>query len=67
MFNGVLCTTFFKENYDEIWLGSGCGSVGIMVAFNTRGPEFDSSHWQKFTLNICLFTCLLSTVLKRRK
>ena len=41
-------------------LGSGCGSVGRAVAFDTRGPRFESSHWQKFiyTLNICL----LSTV-----
>ena len=50
-----------------ILLGSGCGSVGRAVALNTRGPRFDSSHRQKFILNICLLTCLLSTVLKRRK
>ena len=37
-------------------LGSGCGSVGRAVASNTRGPRFESSHWQKFIfiLNICL-------------
>ena len=46
--------------------GSGCGSVGRVVAFDTRGPRFDSSHWQNL-MNICLLTCLLSTVLKRRK
>ena len=41
-------------------LGSGCGSVGRAVASNTRGPQFESSHPQKFIyiLNICL----LSTV-----
>ena len=41
-------------------LGSGCGSVGGEVASNTKGPRFESSHWQKFIylLNICL----LSTV-----
>ena len=40
--------------------GSGCGSVGGAVTFDTRGPQFESSHRQKFiyTLNICL----LSTV-----
>ena len=27
-------------------LGSGCGSVGRAVAFDTRGPRFESSHWQ---------------------
>ena len=33
-------------------LGSGCGSVGRAVASNSRGPQFESSHWQKFILNI---------------
>ena len=27
-------------------MGSGCGSVGIAVAFDTRGPQFESSKWQ---------------------
>ena len=26
--------------------GSGCGSVGRAVASNTRGMQFESSHWQ---------------------
>ena len=26
--------------------GSGCGSVGRAVASDTRGPKFESSHWQ---------------------
>ena len=42
--------------------GSDCGSVGGAVASNTRGPWFESSHWQNL-LNICL----LSTILKRQK
>ena len=37
------------------WL---CGSVGRAVASDTRGPRFESSHRQKFILNICF----LSTV-----
>ena len=64
--------------YDRLWLiasihglkkqtnlplGSGCGSVGIAVASNTRGPRFESSHRQTFIFNICL----LWTVLKSRK
>ena len=38
----------------SIWstLGSGCDSVGRVVASNSRGPRFESSHWQKFILNI---------------
>ena len=32
--------------------GSGCGSVGRVVAFDTRDPQFESSHQQNlFTLN----------------
>ena len=32
--------------------GSGCGSVGRAVPFSSRGPQFESSHRQKFILNI---------------
>ena len=32
--------------------GSGCGSVGRAVASKSRGPQFKSSHWQTFILNI---------------
>ena len=40
--------------------GSGCGSVGRAVASDTRGPRFESSHWQKFNYLLNIF--LLSTV-----
>ena len=43
-------------------MGSGCGSVGRAVASNSRGPQFEFRHRQKFILNM-----LLSVVLKRRK
>ena len=33
-------------------MGSGCGSVGRVVASNSRGQRFESSHQQKFILNI---------------
>ena len=33
--------------------GSGCGSVGIAVASDTRDPRFETSHWRNF---INLFT-----------
>ena len=32
--------------------GSGCGSVGRAVTLKDRGPQFESSHRQKFILNI---------------
>ena len=46
--------------------GSGCGSVGRVVASDTRGQWFESSHRQKFIyiLNI-LFT--VNCVLKKTK
>ena len=54
MFNSLIILKTEKD------MGSGCGSVGRAVASNTRGPQFESSHPQKFIyiLNICL----LSTV-----
>ena len=49
---------FYEEKFPR--KSSGCGSVGRAVTSDTRGPRFESSHWQKFIhiLNICL----LSTV-----
>ena len=35
-----------------MFLGSGCGSVCRAVAFNSRGLQFESSHRQKFILDI---------------
>ena len=45
--------------------GQWCGSVGRAVASNTRGPRFESSHWQKCIYIEHLFT--VNCVLKRRK
>ena len=42
----------FLHTNNNRFLGSGCGSVGRAVAFDTRGPRFESSHRQKFILNI---------------
>ena len=36
--------------------GSGCGSVGRAVTFDTRGPRFDSNHRQNLDGT---FVCLL--------
>ena len=36
-------------------MGCGCGTVDIAIGSDTRGPWFESSHWQllinKFTVN----------------
>ena len=45
-------------------MGSGGGSVGRAVASDTRGPRFESSHWQTFIKRWFIF---LSSVLKRQK
>ena len=43
--------TIFATN--KIYLsGSGCGSVGRAVASDSRGLQFESTHRQKFILNI---------------
>ena len=33
-------------------LDSGCSSVGRAVAYNSKGPQFECSHWQTFILYI---------------
>ena len=48
------------ENKEENNMGTGCGTVGRAVAFDTRDSGFESSHWQIFLL-------LFKPVLTRRK
>ena len=38
---------------EDVNKGSGCGAVGRAVAYDTRGPGFESTHWQ-LLLNIYL-------------
>ena len=61
-FNAAISASLKLAANELVLRGSGCGSVGRVVASDTRGPRFESSHWQNL-LNICL----PSTVLKRRK
>ena len=39
-------TVYQKVTYS--YKSSGCGSVGRTVASDTRGPQFESSHWQLY-------------------
>ena len=39
-------------------MGSGCGSVGRAVAFDTRGPRFNSSHRQNFIEHLFIINCI---------
>ena len=45
-------------------MGKGCGSVGRAVAFDTRGPRFESSHFIEhlFTVN-----CIEKTKIKKKR
>ena len=42
--------------------GIGCGSVGRVVASDTSGPQFESSHWQI----LIFYTRLLFTDVKKQ-
>ena len=46
--------------------GSGCGSVGRAVASDTRGPRFESSHWQTGIPDIYLRN-VEKTTIKRKE
>ena len=51
--------------------GSGCGSVGRAVAFNTRGPRFVSSHRQNFIehlfVNLFIINCIEMTKINKKR
>ena len=50
--------------------GSGCSSVGRAVASNTRGPLFETSHWQNlYSTFIYLFTinCIEKTKINKKR
>ena len=46
-----------KHRYKTFLESDGCGSVGRAVASDSRGPQFESSHRQKFILNIYSQLC----------
>ena len=39
-------------------VGSGCGAVGRAVAYDTRGPGFESSHRQLLFEHLFTVNCL---------
>ena len=51
----------------SIKLSSGCGSVGIAVASDIRGPRFESTQRQSFKYNICLLATVLKYENKRKE
>ena len=48
-------------------MGSGCGSVGRAVAFDTRDPRFDSSHQQTFIKHLFNVNCVEKTKIKKKE
>ena len=48
-------------------LGSGCGSVGRAVAFDTRGPRFDSSHRQNFIEHLFIINCIEKMKINKKR
>ena len=47
--------------------GSGCGSVGRAVTFDTRGPRFDSSHRQNFIEHLFIINCIEKTKINKKR
>ena len=45
--------------------GSGCGSVGRVVASDTRGPRFESAH-QKTFYYLSSVNCIEKTNIKKK-
>ena len=41
-------------------VGSGCGSVGRVVAYYIRDPHFESRHWRNFINNVYILYLILS-------
>ena len=47
--------------------GSGCGSVGRAVAFDTRDLRFESSHQQIFIKHLFTVNCVEKTKIKKKE
>ena len=47
--------------------GSGCGAVGRAVASDTRGPQFESSHWQNSLIYLFTVNCIEKTKIKKKE
>ena len=49
-----------------VW-GSGCGTVGIAIAFNTGGPRIESSHQLYFVINIYFLLTVVEKIELRKR
>ena len=57
---GQSCT---EKNFE----GSGFGIVGKAVAYDTRGPLFESSHWETFNERLFTVNCDEKTIIKTKE
>ena len=48
----IVCLQNYKPWLLVFTRGSGCCSDGLAVATDSRGPQFESSHWHKFISNV---------------
>ena len=64
----VVFKTNLVTNPDEVKRkGSGCGAVGRAVAFNTRGPRFDSSHRLNFIEHLFIINSIEKTKINKKE
>ena len=75
----ILMAFSTNSNLEQSWVYlsllykscSGCGSVGRAVAFDTRSPQFDSSHWQNFIehlfVNLFIINCYEKTKINKKR
>ena len=60
--SNIICVTKML-----IFWGSGCGSAGRAVAFDTRRPRFDSSHRQNFIEHLFIINCIEKTKINKKR
>ena len=67
----LFCTSGWLSSQQEVMLTivhvSGCGAVGRVVAFKTRGPRFDSSHRQNFIEHLFIINCIEKTKINEKE
>ena len=58
---------YFRQNQIKTEQSGGCGSVGRAVAFDTKGPRFDSSHRQNFIEHLFIINCIEKTKINKKR
>ena len=61
---GFIMTSFHVKVGDKV---SGCGSVGRAVAYDSRGPRFDSSYQQNFIEHLFIFNCIEKKKINKKR